>query len=339
MAMDMKSRGKSFLILVVACVGCVLPSVAIDGLWGVNYYAPFALDYNELTRRGVDHKAAIRDDIAHFRRLGLDLLRVHCFDRQISRRDGSLADTVHLELLDYLVSVAASDGSGVYFLDRVRPGVWRLQIYPSVMTVADPFSGTAAKKTVLVPGDVAMNVHLPDLGESFAVRRLSDGENAGRAERGAVVLAPGDYVLMQNELAADKSVISKAREANVPPYIAPEITNGQAGPLVSAILPGQWRAGADVPVRIESVFTDEIWVDAKPADGEDARRCSLVGRFRHLLRRLAVGAETATWREARCPPPCMHEAGIWHFALLRSCVPKGVRGIVRACRVAGLVLR
>ena len=106
----MKRCVKSFLIFVVVCVGCVLPSLAIDGLWGVNYYAPFALDYSELTRRGVDPKAAIRDDVAHFRRLGLDLLRVHCFDRQISRRDGSLADTVHLELLDYLVSVAALNG-------------------------------------------------------------------------------------------------------------------------------------------------------------------------------------------------------------------------------------
>ena len=105
--------------LVAVLAGCALPCGAMgssrpigatDGLWGVNYYAPFALDYNELTRRGVDPKAAIRDDVTHFRRLGIDLLRIHCFDRQISRRDGSLADTVHLELLDYLVSVAASNG-------------------------------------------------------------------------------------------------------------------------------------------------------------------------------------------------------------------------------------
>ena len=568
-------------------MGASRPTFAIDGLWGVNYYAPFALDYNELTRRGVDPRTAIRDDVAHFHRLGLDLLRVHCFDRQISCRDGSLADTVHLELLDYLVSVAASngmmtvvtpiawygwspmddvaeagfsnlatmrdftsrrdlwplqsrflsefaahtnrytglsygkdpaivafecineplypdgwpqtnvtayidtlvdalraggatqpifynsfggyneaagaskadgvscsayplgllagrtrqgrqlakirestlkpdahiagkrriayefdaadtldsclypviakmlrsegvelaaqfqydplaladenrnwhthylnlvhtpkkalsfliagrafksiprgekyapaerrlafppflvdadhdlsemateteylysnnpvtpppkpaalervygcgrssvaasDGSGAYFLDRVRPGVWRLQIYPSVMTVADPFSGTAAKKTVLVPGDVAMNVHLPDLDESFAVRRLSDGEMAGAAERGAVVLAPGDYVLMRNELAANKALVAMAREAKVPPYVAPEIPKGRAVPRLSVSLPGQWRAGADVPVRVESVFADEIGIDAKPADGGEARRFRYDGR-------------------------------------------------------------
>ena len=97
-------------VCAVMLFASALPSTAADGLWGVNYYAPFALDYGELTRRGVDPRTAIRDDVAHFRRLGLDLLRVHCFDRQISRRDGSLADTVHLELLDYLVSVAASNG-------------------------------------------------------------------------------------------------------------------------------------------------------------------------------------------------------------------------------------
>ena len=583
----MKRCGKSLLILVAACVGCVPPSVATDGLWGVNYYAPFALDYNELTRRGVDPRSAIRDDVAHFRRLGLDLLRIHCFDRQISRRDGSLADTVHLELLDYLVSVAASngmrtvltpiawygwgpmdetaragfsnlatmreftsrrdlwplqvrflsefaahtnrytglpygkdsaivafecineplypdgwpqtnvtdyidtlvdalraggatqpvfynsfggyneaagaskadgvscsayplglleghtrlgrqlakirestlkpgdniagkrrmayefdaadtldaclypaiakmlrgegvelaaqfqydplaladenrnwhthylnlvytpkkalsfliagrafksiprgetyapaerrltftsflvdadhdlsemateteylysnnpitpppspsslervygcgrssvassDGSGAYFLDRVRAGVWRLQVYPSVMTVADPFSGTAAKKTALVPGDVSMHVHLPDLGEAFTVRRIPGGEIAGEAEGGAVVLAPGDYVLMRNQLAADKAVLSMAREANVPPYVAPEIPEGRAEPRILATLPVQWRTGADVPVRVESVFADEIWVDAKSVNNEETRRFRYDGR-------------------------------------------------------------
>ena len=78
--------------------------------WGVNYYAPFSLDYRALKAKGVDPKAAIREDLAQFRRLGLDCLRLHCFDRQISQRDGALADTVHLELLDYLVAEAAKQG-------------------------------------------------------------------------------------------------------------------------------------------------------------------------------------------------------------------------------------
>ena len=600
--------------LAAVLLGCALPSAATDGMWGVNYYAPFALDYNELTRRGVDPRAAIRDDVAHFRRLGIDLLRIHCFDRQISRRDGSLAGTVHLELLDYLVSVAASngmrtvltpiawygwspmddtakagfsnlatmreftsrrdlwplqarflsefaahtnrytgfsygkdpaivafecvnepiypdgwpqtnvtdyidtlvdalraggatqpifynsfggyneaagaskadgvscsayplglleghmrlgrqlakirestlkpdahiagkrrmayefdaadtldsclypaiakmlrgegvefaaqfqydplaladenrnwhthylnlvytpkkalsflvagrafksiprgeayapaerrlaflpfladadrdlsematkteyfysndpvtqppsppslervygcgrssvaasDGSGAYFLDRVRVGIWRLQVYPNVMTVADPFSGTAAKKTALVPGDVLMNVHLPDLGEAFAVRRFPGGENVGEAKCGAIVLAPGDYVLTRSGLSADKGALAAARLADVPPYVAPRIPEGRAEPRISAILPGQWRAGADVPVRVESVFADEIWVDAKPANCGETRRFRYDGR-------------TAL-------PAAMFAAGMWDVAF----AAKGRGGCVR----------
>ncbi|MBQ3290526.1 MAG: hypothetical protein IJH50_14080 [Kiritimatiellae bacterium] len=169
------------------------------------------------------------------------------------------------------------------------------------MTVADPFSGTGTKKTVLVPGDVAMNVHLPDLGESFAVRRLSNGEMAGRSERGAVVLAPGDYVLMRNELASDKAVVSMAREANVPPYVAPEIPKGRAAPRLSVALPGQWRAGTDVPVLVESVFADEIWIDAKPADGGETRRFRYDGRTALPAAMFAAGAwDVAFAAKGRC---------------------------------------
>jgi len=101
----MRRRLASFAVVV-----CVAATVCADGEWGVNYYAPFALDYNELARRGIDPKAAIRDDVAHFRRLGVDYIRVHCFDRQISRRDGALSETRHLDLLDYLAATAVSNG-------------------------------------------------------------------------------------------------------------------------------------------------------------------------------------------------------------------------------------
>ena len=47
-------------------------------LFGVNYYPPFAIDYAALKQRGIDHKEAIRQDLAHFQRLGLTALRLHC---------------------------------------------------------------------------------------------------------------------------------------------------------------------------------------------------------------------------------------------------------------------
>lgn len=57
-------------------------------LFGVNYYACFAYWSSALDRAGKDPFETMRMDVAHFRRLGLDCLRIHCFDRQISDARG-----------------------------------------------------------------------------------------------------------------------------------------------------------------------------------------------------------------------------------------------------------
>jgi hypothetical protein len=79
-------------------------------LLGVNYYTPFTVDYAETKRLGLDHRQVIRDDVAHFRRLGFGCVRVHCFDREFSDAEGNLIDNHHLELLDFLVAACASNG-------------------------------------------------------------------------------------------------------------------------------------------------------------------------------------------------------------------------------------
>jgi len=79
-------------------------------LIGVNYYPPFSADYRQLGEHGYDHKAVMRDDVAHFRRLGIGYVRLHVFDREVSRPDGSLDDNRHLEFLDYLIDLCASNG-------------------------------------------------------------------------------------------------------------------------------------------------------------------------------------------------------------------------------------
>ncbi|WP_337879203.1 hypothetical protein [Rheinheimera sp.] len=73
-------------------------------LFGVNYSAPFAYGYRSLKRLGVDHKAAIRMDVAHMKRLGLDAYRVHLWDRELADDEGNLLQNEHLELFDYLLA-------------------------------------------------------------------------------------------------------------------------------------------------------------------------------------------------------------------------------------------
>lgn len=79
-------------------------------LLGVNYYTPFAVDYEAIRKQGGDHRRTILDDVAHLRRLGLGCIRVHCFDREFSDAEGNLIDNHHVELLDFLIATCASNG-------------------------------------------------------------------------------------------------------------------------------------------------------------------------------------------------------------------------------------
>ena len=40
------------------------------------------------------------------------------------------------------------EGEGIYFLDKVRPGVWRLEVYPDAVPVRDPFEPPNPDKIV-----------------------------------------------------------------------------------------------------------------------------------------------------------------------------------------------
>ena len=79
-------------------------------LMGVNYYVPFNWDYRQIAKKGLDHKEVIRRDVAHFRRLGVEVLRMHCHDSDLSRADGSLRDNEHWDLLDFIIAECASNG-------------------------------------------------------------------------------------------------------------------------------------------------------------------------------------------------------------------------------------
>lgn len=72
--------------------------------FGVNYTAPFAYSYRAHKALGVDIETAIRQDVYHLARLGLDAFRVHVWDTEISDSLGNLLENDHLRLFDFLLS-------------------------------------------------------------------------------------------------------------------------------------------------------------------------------------------------------------------------------------------
>ena len=92
----------------------------------------------------------------------------------------------------------AYEGEGIYFLDKVRPGLWRLEVYPDAVPVRDPFEPPAPDKIVTraISRAWPMTVTLPDLGRAFTVQPVGTGGQAvRRSEDGRFIVTPGVYVL------------------------------------------------------------------------------------------------------------------------------------------------
>jgi len=165
--------------------------------------------------------------------------------------------------------VVTFGGSGAYYLDRAAPGVWRLQLYPDVFTVADPYSGTGETKVHVIAGEHAMTLRLPDLGGSFAIRPF-DGQTAGgrltKAKKGTFTVPPGDYLLARrNGLLKEADLHAAAVLA--PRYVAPQ-PGANGLPLIRAEVPKQWRAGQSLTLRAEAALATNVTVRLTAAGGE-----------------------------------------------------------------------
>jgi hypothetical protein len=94
--------------------------------------------------------------------------------------------------------VVRYEGEGVYFLDRVRPGLWRLEVYPDAVPVRDPFEPPSPRKIVTraISRTWPMTVTLPDLGGGFTVQPVTGGNpRSETAVEGRFPVSPGVYVL------------------------------------------------------------------------------------------------------------------------------------------------
>ncbi|HEY1764709.1 MAG TPA: hypothetical protein VGF85_07275, partial [Opitutaceae bacterium] len=137
-------------------------------------------------------------------------------------------------------------GRGAYFIDRLEPGVWRLEVMPDAVWVSDPFAKASPKKEVarIAWNSWPMTIHLPDLGPAFHIRGLNDGNTlSAQASDGTLIVRPGAYLLSREnsptrwgpksawrniilgEFVAPAASVDKAYVVHAPPV---EITAGEA---------------------------------------------------------------------------------------------------------------
>lgn len=72
-------------------------------LWGVNYYAPFNHNFYNIRELGKDHFRAIDKDLDDLALLGVDFIRMHIYEREITDPAGNLVENENLRVFDYLL--------------------------------------------------------------------------------------------------------------------------------------------------------------------------------------------------------------------------------------------
>ncbi len=97
--------------------------------------------------------------------------------------------------------VVKYEGTGVYFLDKVEEGVWRLEVMPDAFFVRDPYEKASPSKTVSAIRwrTHAMHIQLPSLGNGFAIKGLNKGNKTNnKISADSFTITPGTYLLTAN---------------------------------------------------------------------------------------------------------------------------------------------
>lgn len=147
-------------------------------------------------------------------------------------------------------------GRGIYFLDKVSDGLWRLEVYPDALLTSDPFDQMSPDKVVsrLISREWKMKVGLPDLGNSFYVLPVNENNSyKTRALNGAFDIQPGVYLLSVAQSPDKDQLPEKIGNLKFDEYICP-----QPMELPRSVIPQafeEYISGEDIVVRAEVIDT------------------------------------------------------------------------------------
>ncbi len=164
------------------------------------------------------------------------------------------------------------EGSGAYFLDKVRDGVWRLEVYPDEVLVGDPFEQPRPDKIVsrLLYRRWPMTVRLPDLGVQFfaaPIKVPSDPAAEGRrAVNGEFAVEAGVWLLSRSEQVERGKLPAALGRVGFDEYHVNERLSYPDS--VRSLAPKEFLAGAPVEIRAlaaDDELPDEVKLWVRPA--------------------------------------------------------------------------
>jgi hypothetical protein len=141
-------------------------------------------------------------------------------------------------------------GTGAYFLDRVAPGLWVMQVYPDAVWVNDPFGPDSFEREVsrVYWRAWPMRICLPDLGPNFTATFHATARTA-RARQGTITVSPGVWILTRPR-------VKGACPSNYDfEFVAPPERPGLK-PAVWHDPAPDWVSGRDLPLHLTVAAPD-----------------------------------------------------------------------------------
>ena len=120
--------------------------------------------------------------------------------------------------------VVSYEGQGIYFLDKISTGVWRLEVYPDAVQVCDPFELPAADKVVTraISREWPMSIRLNELGTKYFVQGINEGNNVRvEAASGTFKVQPGVYILSADKYVSPGALPQSLGFVNMKEFFSP----------------------------------------------------------------------------------------------------------------------
>ncbi|QQS36994.1 MAG: cellulase family glycosylhydrolase [Ignavibacteriales bacterium] len=95
--------------------------------------------------------------------------------------------------------VVKYDGRGTYFLDKIKDGLWKLELYPDAIWLRDPFgrNGLDEPAAKLIWKSHEMKISLPDLNPDFKVYSIENKSYSANEQ--TVMIEPGVYFITNDK--------------------------------------------------------------------------------------------------------------------------------------------
>lgn len=143
------------------------------------------------------------------------------------------------------------DGSGVYFLNKIDKGVWRLEVMPDAVWVDNPFGRNSPDKIVGVVKweERDMSISLPDLEDKFNVLAINEGNDyTPQVSNNSFSIRPGTYIISKKGTRKKWSPEDTFGVNQLKDFYAPESTVDQVWLKHEAPI----EASANQPVDIKA---------------------------------------------------------------------------------------